>query len=104
MSLSFINDDLIQGTFIEFRFSELSPSGKTKVFYAISREGGNLLGRVAWLPRWRKYGFICKTQPDEELHFEEVCLQEIAEFIKTLTKSHKVNIPLTPPKRLPLPI
>lgn len=76
------------GTYIQFEDTCGSKSGITRVFGVYTLDGGaELLGRVEWAGRWRKYVF--SPARTTALIFEEVCLREIAEFIETKTREHR---------------
>ncbi len=71
------------GTYVKFRLSRGEQPLKTH-HWNVSGENGNV-GDVMWFGRWRKYVFA----PSENCVFEEICLTEIAEFIKSMTAEHK---------------
>jgi hypothetical protein len=74
-----------QGTHIFFYFQERSKSGKTSIWHVYSKDGQLVLGHIKWFGRWRKYAFY----PAVQTIYEEVCLNEIAEFIKNKTREHR---------------
>jgi hypothetical protein len=73
------------GTNIQFVMTGRSPSGKTIVWLVQARRGGDHLGYVRWMSRWRKYSFY----PEPNCVFEEVCLGDIAAFLTRKTAEHK---------------
>lgn len=79
-----INEIYTEGTHIVFREISLSDSGKTRRFEVRTKDG-ILLGRIAWMGRWRKYSF----DPVTATTYEETCLQEIAEFLEVTTRKHR---------------
>jgi len=76
-----------EGTYIRFSLSENKPKGKTHIWEVIAKAGG-FLGQVQWFGRWRKYSFF----PAPDCVFEETCLEDIADFIKWTTHSHKHGV------------
>lgn len=64
--------------YLEFRILEQKP--KTLVVGVFSKKSGDLLGRVQWFGRWRRYAFF----PTEGTAFDISCIGEIAKRIKTL--------------------
>lgn len=78
-----------EGKYIRFNFTgETSKSGKTHIWNVTAKADGFNLGQVRWFGRWRKYSFF----PSPDCVFEEVCLGDIAEFIKWATHTHKHGI------------
>lgn len=73
-------------SYIEFTEHPHNPKRKTKIWEVRNKENGILLGHVAWYAPWRKYCF--GAQP--ECIFEEICLADIARFVKSQTLSHKL--------------
>lgn len=73
------------GTHIQFRLVDFSPSGKTRVWAITAKGDGAVLGGVAWFGRWRRYCFFSNAG----CVFEQVCLREIAAFIEDRTTEHK---------------
>lgn len=55
---------------------------KTKRYDIHSIDQGTTIGEIKWFPAWRKYCFF----PRATTVFETVCLTDIIEFIKELTK------------------
>jgi hypothetical protein len=85
MSLTYINDKTLRGTYIEFVEFETPEKMKTKRWGVYTLEGRNLLGWVVWLPAWRKYAYGAAPQS----YYEEKCMTEIIEFITTKTEAHR---------------
>lgn len=75
------------GTHIGFKDVGQSPSGKTRRYSVYSLEDNFLLGTIGWHGPWRKYIFSPVTT--YQTIYEEVCLNEIAEFIRTKTVTHR---------------
>jgi hypothetical protein len=87
MPLTVKDENNTLGTHIGFRDVGPSESGLTRKFKVYSLDDSFLLGTISWAGRWRKYVFSpVMTEPTI---FEEVCLTEIAEFIKSKTASHR---------------
>lgn len=63
------------------------PEPKTKEWWVTPKDKSGLLGKIKWFGRWRKYCFF----PEPDCVFEEICLGEIAEFIKARTREHKIG-------------
>lgn len=61
-----------------------SDSGKTNIFAVQTLDGG-VLGRVSWFGPWRKYTF----SPVPNVTFDANCLDEIANFCRSTTNTHK---------------
>lgn len=64
--------------YLEYRILEKKP--KTLVVGVFSKKHGDLLGRIQWFGRWRRYAFFpgCGTA------FDKGCLDSINGRIKTL--------------------
>lgn len=58
---------------------EQKSTGKTKVFTVVSKEE-DMLGRIKWFGRWRKYAFF----PENGTIYETDCLEDIASFLRDL--------------------
>lgn len=61
------------------------PKPKTSTWDVVSKSSGDVLGRIAWFGRWRRYSFW----PAEGTIFDEVCLRKIADFCEGRTKEHR---------------
>lgn len=72
------------GSYIKFRMSFPFPGKKTKVWEVLGSDN-SLIGIVKWYSAWRKYCFFSLN----DVILEEICLQEIAQFIKDRTSDHK---------------
>jgi len=68
------------------RFDELTPNPATKRWAVMPRDGSAQIGGISWYGPWRKYCFI----PMPNCTFEQVCLREIADFIDTQTRQHRM--------------
>jgi hypothetical protein len=75
--------DITTLSYIQVHEVGKSDSGKTLRF-EVRHESGAVLGWIYWFPRWRKYIY----HPKPTTVYEETCLNEIAEFIKTKTAEH----------------
>lgn len=64
-----------------------SPSGKTRGWWVMPKDGGNRIGCIYWYGPWRKYVFM----PDPNCVFEQDCLRDIADFIQAETTKHKAK-------------
>ena len=53
-----------------------------------AKKDGFTLGEVKWFARWRKYVFC----PAPDCLFEEVCLGDIADFLKWATEVEKTGL------------
>lgn len=84
MVFTTISETETRGSYITFRDVGATPSGKTRRFEVRDLQGG-VLGWVYWYPGWRKYIY----HPKPGTLYEEVCMTEIAEFIKMKTATHK---------------
>lgn len=75
-------------TYIVFRNIGSSKSGKTLVFEVLTKDSNPaLLGRIEWNAHWRKYWFL----PGAFTGYEEVCMEEIAEFLRQQTAEHRAK-------------
>lgn len=73
------------GEYISIRFYENPKSRKTHIWQVTAKKDNSLLGALKWFSRWRKYAFF----PEPDCVFEEVCLGDIAEFLKWATHTHR---------------
>lgn len=71
--------------YINFADQGILPGKKTRVWYVMENANEEFLGAIRWFSHWRKYCFY----PSAGIIFEEVCLHDIAEFIKAKTCEHK---------------
>jgi hypothetical protein len=55
------------------------PHGKS------SEDGGDLLGQVRWVARWRRYAFF----PGEGTILDGQCLRDLAHFCQARTSAHR---------------
>ena len=89
MPLVFSNATFTHGTYIIFLNKGIIPGGKTNAYEVWSKgaedELGDLLGEIRWFGRWRKYSFF----PKGDTIYEEVCLQEITDFLKAANIAHR---------------
>ena len=88
MALEVIDETYTKGTYVMFRRTGVSESGRTLKFDVIAKEDNLRLGRVEWFGRWRKYTF----RPLSMTVYEETCLGEIAEFIRGKTREHRAAL------------
>jgi hypothetical protein len=63
------------------------PQRKTKVWTVWSLQSAFYLGRVQWFSRWRRYCFF----PNGQAAFEQDCLRDLAEFVESETKKHRIG-------------
>lgn len=70
---------------IKFILSGSSESGKTKIWRVINKDNDQILGRIKWFARWRKYSFF----PLTGTVYEKDCLRDIADFSEEETRKHK---------------
>lgn len=75
-------------SYLRFEESGLSESGLTKRWIVTSKSNGDMLGRISWLSRWRKYVF----NTESHISLDEFCMLEIIEFICTVTLEHKKKL------------
>ena len=73
-------------SYIEFIEGHASASGKTRTWIIHPKGNPAILGRIAWFAPWRKYTF----EAAQSVVFDQACLREIATFIETKTKEHRV--------------
>jgi hypothetical protein len=66
-------------------FVEGPSKPKTKTWKVIAKDGNIVLGYVGWFGRWRCYTFF----PEPNTVFEQTCLRDIADFMKSQTKDHR---------------
>lgn len=72
-------------TWIEFKLVGESKSGKTKIWDVITKEFPTKIGQIKWHAPWRKYSFF----PESDTIFEEICLNDIANFCKSQKEKSK---------------
>jgi hypothetical protein len=70
---------------IAFHDDGPSPSGKTRVFLVLVKDGGGLLGEIRWYGPWRCYAFY----PVFGTVFECECLRDVATFCAERTNEHR---------------
>lgn len=75
-------------SWIEFRLTGQSDSGKTYVWSVMTSDGRINLGTIKWFSNWRKYAFY----PNPDTIWEQDCLTEIATFIVNKTAEHKRKV------------
>lgn len=72
--------------YIDFKFLNQSPTGKTKIWEVLTKEERPItLGSVKWFGRWRAYAF----HPEHDTLFEKSCLRDIADFCEYETINHR---------------
>ena len=69
-------------SYLEFRHTGDSESGKTRLFAVLNKENGSFLGGIKWHAAWRKYCFF----PAKETIFDMKCLKEIMLYLDELMK------------------
>lgn len=72
-------------SYLYFKESGTSESGKTKQWLVESNGTGTILAAIRWFGPWRKY----TVQFSSQTVFDQACLREIADFIETQTREHK---------------
>ena len=79
-----------EGEYIRFSYinNEDDPNRKTDIWEVVAKKDGALLGEVKWFGRWRKYSFFAAP----ECIFEEVCLGDIADFLRWATDAEKHGV------------
>ncbi len=77
----------VDGQFIYFWHDSKNDNPKTEVWFVLTKEGNDWLGRISWSGRWRCYKF--SPAFNAELDFEHRCLRDIANFIEKLTQETK---------------
>lgn len=89
MPLMPANATFTHGTYIIFLNCGVIPGGKTNRYEVWSKGGeeelGDKLGEIRWFGRWRKYSWY----PNADTIYEEVCMQEITDFLKQVNKEHR---------------
>ena len=78
------------GTYICFVNLGVIPGGKTNLYEVWTKNaddsiGDIKLGEIKWFGRFRKYSWF----PAAGMVFEEVCNQEITDFMKQANRDHK---------------
>ena len=66
----------MESQFLKFEYA--GTTGKTDVYYVMSKSSGFVLGVIKWFGRWRQYCFF----PAIRTVFNPGCMQDICEFIK----------------------
>jgi hypothetical protein len=74
----------VQGRWITFRLTTITPSRKTSVWEVVTQDGGVVIGHVSWWGAWRKYSFF----PAPNTLYEPTCLRDIARFCDDETRKH----------------
>jgi hypothetical protein len=87
MPLTIKDIETTVGTHIGFKDVGATESGKTRRYKVYSLEDSFLLGTIGWHGAWRKYVFSPVTT--YQTIYEEVCMTEISEFIRTKTLTHR---------------
>jgi len=75
-----------QGKWINFVLTK--KGDKTNIWEVVTIEEGYKLGYIKWFGRWRKYSFF----PYIDTVYENICLQDIADFIEGQIALHKEKI------------
>lgn len=72
-------------TYVDYRTTDMSKSGKTYVFAAHARnDEQTLLGHIKWYGPWRRYVFY----PAIGCLFDPECLRDLSEFTMHKTTVH----------------
>ena len=66
-------------------FKQVSYNGKTKRFKVISKNHGDVLGKISWYGAWKQYVF----SPAFETVWNRDCLKDIQDFIQELMNERK---------------
>ena len=66
-------------------FKQVPYEGKTKRFNIISKNSGDILGRISWYSPWRQYCF----SPAFETIWNKDCLNDIQDFLQHLMDGRK---------------
>ncbi len=77
-----------EGKYISFSLIDGDEPDRKTHIWGVTAKAGGFLGEVKWFSRWRKYSFY----PEPGCVFEEVCLGDIADFLKWATHSHKHGV------------
>jgi len=77
----------VPDSYLDYEFVGRTESGKTCIWDVKSRGNSAPLGQVKWYDAWRKYVFY----PSPNTLFDYSCLQEIALFCHTNTRSHNAS-------------
>ena len=84
-----IEKDLYQSSNLTFRDDgPVNKGAKTRQFSVFNTSSRALLGYIRWFAHWRKYCFF----PLNSL-FDDICLDQVSQFIKDRTKEHKSKLP-----------
>ena len=80
-------DDIVTpyGEYLLVHKHPRKPERKTDIFTVTSKDPTNELGIVKWFGSWRKYCFF----PYPNTVFDSACLQNIAHFCATETRTHR---------------
>ncbi len=70
------------------KFKQIPYEGKTKRFEIISKNHGNVLGRIIWYGAWRQYIFL----PADLTIWNKDCLKDIQDFIQNLMEERNEAI------------
>lgn len=66
-------------------FLPCKPTGTTKIWEVLAKDGDSVLGTIKWFSRWRKYAFW--PEPNAQTIFEHHCLRHIADFCERESKA-----------------
>lgn len=69
--------------YVEFVVAEKKP--KTNVYSVLSKNNGDILGRIYWYSPWRQYIF----HPAPQSIWSRGCLKQVMDFIQKLMDERK---------------
>ena len=91
------NAESTKGRWIAFNRIEPIAGQKTEIWHVVTTRGDDLLGRVIWFWKWRKYVFA----PQYGTVYEQDCLRDIAAFVDARTAEQRgmraARLPDPPP-------
>lgn len=70
--------------FIFFKDVQWEEDGAQREGWYCFSKRGDLLGRIGFYPRWKKYVFSIKN---EDVLFDNTCLKDVAHFLEQLDKA-----------------
>lgn len=74
-------------SYLEFKEQPTRLGQVTKIWKVLSRQNGSWLGVVQWYASWRRYTY----QPAGPQALDAACLEEMAQFVGTVTKERKAE-------------
>lgn len=66
----------------------LTPSGRTRCWGVMAKDGKAYLGTVRWWGAWRCYAFF----PEANTVYERTCLRDIATFCEERTRDQRQEV------------